>query len=82
VCRQNTHTHKIKTILNNNEKGCGDTDLTPEFGRQRQEDLCKFKASLVYRVSPGTSKATKTQSQNIQTKQKEAVQVPESCRLT
>ena len=31
--------------------------LIPALGRQRQADLCKFKASLVYRVSPRTAKA-------------------------
>jgi hypothetical protein len=28
------------------------------LGRQRQEDLCEFKASLVYRVSSRTARAT------------------------
>ena len=28
------------------------------FGRQRQADLCEFEASLVYRLSFGTVKAT------------------------
>jgi len=32
--------------------------LIPALGRQRREDLCEFKASLVYRASSRTSKAT------------------------
>jgi hypothetical protein len=32
--------------------------LTPAPGRQRQADLCEFKASLVYRLSFRTAKAT------------------------
>ena len=28
--------------------------MIPEFGRQRQEDLCEFEASLVYQVSSKT----------------------------
>jgi hypothetical protein len=32
--------------------------LVPALGRQRQEDLCEFEASLVYRVSPRTARAT------------------------
>ena len=34
--------------------------LIPVLWRQRQVDPCEFKASLVYRVSPRTSKATQT----------------------
>jgi hypothetical protein len=30
--------------------------LIPEFKRQRQADLCEFKASLVYRLSTKTVK--------------------------
>jgi len=30
--------------------------LIPVLGRQRQVDLCEFEASLVYRVSSGTSR--------------------------
>jgi hypothetical protein len=30
----------------------------PALGRQRQVDLCEFEASLVYRVSSKTTKAT------------------------
>jgi len=30
----------------------------PKTRRQRQENLCEFKASLVYRVSSGTARAT------------------------
>jgi hypothetical protein len=32
--------------------------LIPALGRQRQEDLCEFKASPVYRVSSRTARAT------------------------
>jgi hypothetical protein len=32
--------------------------LVPAFKRQRQADLCAFKASLVYRVSSRTARAT------------------------
>jgi hypothetical protein len=32
--------------------------LIPELGRQRQVDLCVFEASLVYRVSSRTVRAT------------------------
>ena len=32
--------------------------LIPAFRKQKQEDLCEFKASLVYRVSSRTAKAT------------------------
>ena len=32
--------------------------LIPAFGRQRQVDVCEFKASLVYRVSSRTTRAT------------------------
>jgi hypothetical protein len=32
--------------------------LVSEFGRQRQADLCKFKASLVYIASFRTARAT------------------------
>jgi hypothetical protein len=27
--------------------------LIPSFGRQRQADLCEFKARLVYKANPG-----------------------------
>jgi hypothetical protein len=30
----------------------------PALGRQRQADLCKFKASLVYKASSRTARAT------------------------
>ena len=36
--------------------------------RQRQEDLCEFQASLVYRVSTRTPRATE-KKQNMQRKQ-------------
>jgi hypothetical protein len=32
--------------------------LIPALGRQRQEDLCEFKVSLICRVSSNTAKAT------------------------
>ena len=32
--------------------------LIPVLGRQRQEDICEFEVSLVYRVSSRTAKAT------------------------
>jgi hypothetical protein len=32
--------------------------LIPALGWQRQADLCEFKASLVYRVSSRTARAT------------------------
>ena len=32
--------------------------MIPALGRQRQVDLCEFKASLVYRGSSRTAKAT------------------------
>jgi hypothetical protein len=31
--------------------------LVPALGRQKQEDLCVFEASLVYRLSSGTARA-------------------------
>jgi hypothetical protein len=31
--------------------------FNPSIGRQRQEDLCEFEASLVYRVSSKTARA-------------------------
>ena len=33
--------------------------LIPVLGRQRQEELCEFKASLVSKVSSRTARATK-----------------------
>jgi len=33
------------------------TPLIPELRRQRQAELCEFKASLVYRVNSRTAKA-------------------------
>ena len=35
----------------------GHTSLIPALRRQRQEDLCEFKACLVYRASSRTAKA-------------------------
>ena len=34
------------------------TPLSPALGSQRQADLCEFKASLVYRMSSRTARAT------------------------
>jgi hypothetical protein len=34
------------------------TSLIPEYGRQRQEDLYEFEATLVYIVSSRTVRAT------------------------
>ena len=36
--------------------------LVPAFERQRQADLCKFEASLVYIASSGTTSATQRSS--------------------
>jgi hypothetical protein len=33
--------------------------LIPPLGRQRQVNLCEFEASLVYRVSSRTARATR-----------------------
>ena len=33
--------------------------VIPALGRQRQADLCEFKASLIYSVSSRTARATK-----------------------
>ena len=45
--------------------------LIPALGRQRQVDLCEFEASLVYRVSSRTARATKMSPVSInQTKTK------------
>jgi hypothetical protein len=32
--------------------------LIPAFGRQKQADICEFEASLIYRASSGTARAT------------------------
>ena len=32
--------------------------VSPALGRQRQGDLCEFKASLVYKLSSRTNRAT------------------------
>ena len=46
------------------------TPLIPALGRQRQADLCEFKASLVYRVSFSTcSIATEKNLSQNKTKQ-------------
>ena len=44
--------------------------LIPALGRQKQENLCEFEASLVYRVSSRTARATQRNpvSTNKQTK--------------
>jgi hypothetical protein len=47
--------------------------LTPALQRQKQEDLCEFKASLVYRVNsekPGLHRETLSQNKNKQTNKK------------
>ena len=56
---------KLRKILNQrtkrkkkNKAGWWRTPLIPALGRQRQEDLCEFEASLVYRVSSRTARAT------------------------
>ena len=36
----------------------GSTPLLPALERQKQADLCEFKASLVYRESSRTARAT------------------------
>ena len=57
-----THKNPPKNKNNNNNKKTlqgwvwWHTPLVPAFGRQRQVDLCEFKASLVYRVSSRTSR--------------------------
>ncbi|EGV97485.1 hypothetical protein I79_005144 [Cricetulus griseus] len=38
----------------------GGAHLNPSTQKQRQADLCEFKANLAYRVSSGTARATKT----------------------
>jgi hypothetical protein len=40
------------------------------LGRQRQEDLCEFKASMVYRVSSRTARATQKNPVSKKQKQK------------
>jgi hypothetical protein len=58
-----THVHKTPYIDNNNN--------ILIFRRQRQVDLCEFKASVVYRVSSRTARATQRNpvSKNKKTKQ-------------
>lgn len=43
--------------------------LRPTLRRQKQVDLCEFQASLIYRVSSKTAKATQRNSVSNQTKQ-------------
>jgi hypothetical protein len=50
--------------------------LIPAFRRQRQVDLCEFKASLVYRASSRTARATQ---RNPVSKKKKKVLVFLSC---
>ena len=45
------------------------TPLFPGLGRQRQEDLCEFGSSLVYRVSSGKTKAVTQRSPISKSKQ-------------
>jgi hypothetical protein len=33
------------------------TPLIPVSGKERQEDLCEFEASMIYIVSPGSARA-------------------------
>jgi hypothetical protein len=49
---------------------CWHTPLIPALERQRQVDLCEFKASLVYRVNSRISKATVKASFNKQASRK------------
>ena len=42
--------------------------LIPAFGRQRQEDLCEFKVSLIYRATFRTTKKQANKQTNKQTK--------------
>ena len=58
--------HSGLVILNKNSK-LG--TLIPALRRQRQVGLCKFKASLVYKVSSRTARAV-TQRNPIKTKKK------------
>ena len=44
--------------------------LIPTFGRQRQADLSEFEASLVYRVSSRTSRATQRNPVSKKTRKK------------
>jgi hypothetical protein len=46
--------------------------LIPALGKQRQEDLCEFEASLVYRVSSTIARAT--QRNPVSTKQNKTKQ--------
>ena len=48
--------------------------LIPALGRQRQADLCEFKASIVYKVSSRTARATHRETLS----QKQAEQAKES----
>jgi hypothetical protein len=43
-----------------------DLNLISTLGRQRQEDLCEFRASMVYRVSYRTDKGTQRNKQKQQ----------------
>jgi hypothetical protein len=45
------------------------TSLFPALQRQRQEDLCKFQASLVYRASSRAARATQRNPVSNKTKQ-------------
>jgi hypothetical protein len=48
--------------------------VIPALRRQRQVDLCKFKASLVYRVSSRTARATQKNPVSTNTKQNKTKQ--------
>ena len=51
---------------------CWRTPLIPELGRQRQDDLCEFQTSLVYRASSRTG-AKATQENPVSNKQTKSV---------
>ena len=55
------HEKRTELLIQNHEVelGGGDAHLEiPTLGRQRQVDLCEFKASLIYRASSRTGRAT------------------------
>jgi hypothetical protein len=45
--------------------------LIPALGKQRQVDLCEFEASLVYRVSSRTARATHREKPCLRKQKKE-----------
>jgi hypothetical protein len=48
--------------------------LIPVLGRQRQTDLCEFKASLIYRLSSRIARATQRNPVSNKTKQNKTKQ--------